>query len=299
MLKDIRAFFDARGVLEVETPLLCSYGVTEPALGNLTVVTEAGRRYLQTSPEYAMKRLMAAGSGDIYQVTRAFRGNESGARHNPEFTILEWYRLAMDHHGLMLEVDELLQHLLSERVQGPSRYMSYRQAFQESLGLDPIACSDTELEAAAKKRQLLPEGPLTRDDLLDLLLSMAVSASFPTDRLTFIHAWPSSQAALARVLPEDTQCAGRFEVYLGELELANGFWELSKADEQADRFEHDRMERRSRDLPDVEADPLLLAALRHGLPECAGVAVGLDRILMLRLGASSISEVLAFPWERS
>jgi lysyl-tRNA synthetase class 2 len=299
MLKDIRAFFDARRVLEVETPLLCSYGVTEPALENLSVDTGTGKRYLQTSPEYAMKRLLAAGSGDIYQVTRAFRGEESGTRHNPEFTILEWYRLSMDHHALMREADVLLQHMLSERVQGPSRYLSYRQAFQETLGLDPIACSDTELAAIAEKRELLPEEPLSRDDLLDLLLSMVVSASFPADRLTFIHAWPVSQAALARVLPEDSQCAGRFEVYLGELELANGFWELSKADEQADRFERDREERRARDLPDVEIDPLLLAALGHGLPECAGVAVGLDRILMLRLGASSIREVLAFPWERS
>jgi lysyl-tRNA synthetase class 2 len=299
MLKDIRAFFDDRQVLEVETPLLGSYGVTEPALNNMVVDTGAGRRYLQTSPEYAMKRLLSAGSGDIYQVTRAFRGAESGTRHNPEFSILEWYRLGMDHHGLMDEVDALLMELLSNLSLRGSKRLSYREAFQESLDIDPVLCSETTLRELASERDLLPEQSLTRDDLLDLLLSMVVAKTFPQDQLIFIYDWPVSQAALARVLPDDPACAGRFEVYLGELELANGFWELSNADEQEERFKLDRQERELSWLPDIEADPMLLDALRQGLPECSGVALGLDRILMLRQGAATINDVLAFPWERS
>jgi lysyl-tRNA synthetase class 2 len=246
-----------------------------------------------------MKRLLVAGSGDIYQLTRAFRGGESGGRHNPEFSILEWYRLGMDHHALMDEVDELLQSLLKEINPGVSKRLSYREAFQQSLGLDPISCSDEALRSAAGERGLLPDEELSRDALLDLLLSMVVSAEFPSDQLTFIHAWPLSQAALARQLPEDSACAGRFEVYLGELELANGFWELGDADEQRQRFDSDNLERAREGLPQIEADPLLLGALAHGLPECAGVALGLDRILMLRQNTASINEVLAFPWERS
>jgi len=299
MLKDIRAFFDARQVLEVETPILGSFGVTEPALNNMVVDTGAGRRFLQTSPEYAMKRLLSAGSGDIYQVTRAFRGAEYGTRHNPEFSILEWYRLGMDHYDLMDEVDTLLQDLLRDLSLGGSRRLSYREAFQESLDIDPILCCETTLRELASERDLLPEQSLSRDDLLDLLLSMVVAKSFPEDQLSFIYDWPVSQAALARVLPDDPACAGRFEVYLGELELANGFWELSNADEQEERFKLDRQERGLSGLPDIEADPMLLDALRQGLPECSGVALGLDRILMLRQGAATINDVLAFPWERS
>jgi lysyl-tRNA synthetase class 2 len=299
MLKDIRAFFDARQVLEVETPILGSFGVTEPALNNMVVDTGAGRRYLQTSPEYAMKRLLSAGSGDIYQVTRAFRGAEYGTRHNPEFSILEWYRLGMDHHDLMDEVDALLMELLSNLSLRGSKRLSYREAFQESLDIDPVLCSETTLMELASERDLLPEQSLSRDDLLDLLLSMVVAKTFPEDQLSFIYDWPVSQAALARVLPDDPACAGRFEVYLGELELANGFWELSNADEQEQRFKLDRQERELSGLPDIEADPMLLDALRQGLPECSGVALGLDRILMLRQGAATINDVLAFPWERS
>ena len=299
MLKDIRAFFDARQVLEVETPILGSFGVTEPALNNMVVDTGAGRRYLQTSPEYAMKRLLSAGSGDIYQVTRAFRGAEYGTRHNPEFSILEWYRLGMDHHDLMDEVDALLMELLSNLSLRGSKRLSYREAFQESLDIDPVLCSETTLMELASERDLLPEQSLSRDDLLDLLLSMVVAKTFPEDQLSFIYDWPVSQAALARVLPDDPASAGRFEVYLGELELANGFWELSNVDEQEQRFKLDRQERKLSGLPDIEADPMLLDALRQGLPECSGVALGLDRILMLRQGAATINDVLAFPWERS
>jgi lysyl-tRNA synthetase class 2 len=246
-----------------------------------------------------MKRLLVAGSGDIFQVTRAFRGSESGVRHNPEFSILEWYRLGMDHHALMDEVDELLQLLLKDINPGASKRLSYREAFQQSLGLDPISCSDEALRSAAGGRGLLPDEELSRDALMDLLLSMVVSAEFPSDQLTFVYAWPLSQAALARKLTEEPDCAGRFEVYLGELELANGFWELSDPEEQAQRFESDNLERSAEGLPIIEPDSLLLDALNHGLPECAGVALGLDRILMLRQNTASINEVLAFPWERS
>jgi lysyl-tRNA synthetase class 2 len=298
MLRDIRAFFDAREVLEVETPLLASFGVSDPHIGNL-VVQGDGPRYLQTSPEYAMKRLLAADSGDIYQVTRAFRPAESGRLHNPEFTILEWYRLAMDHQALMQEVDELLSQLLEGRLKQQATRLGYQEVFMERLGLDPLNCETQALEEKARALSLMPESGLDRDGLLDLLMSMVIVPALPGDRLTFIQDWPATQAALARRLPDQPGCAARFEVYCGGLELANGFWELSDAEEQALRFEADNRRRQILGLPEVPADAYLLSAIHSGLPDCAGVAMGLDRVLMLILDRSSIRDVLCFPWDRS
>jgi elongation factor P--(R)-beta-lysine ligase len=298
MLRGIRAFFDAREVLEVETPLLASFGASDPHIGNL-VVQEDAQRYLQTSPEYAMKRLLAADIGDIYQITRAFRPAETGRLHNPEFTILEWYRLAMDHQALMLEVDALLSQLFEGRLHQQAALLSYQQVFQEQLGLDPLSCEIQALEGKARELDVMPESSLDRDGLLDLLMSLVIVPALPGGRLTFIHDWPVSQAALARRLPDQPGCAARFEVYCGGLELANGFWELSDAKEQARRFEADNRMRLSLGLPEVPADTYLLSAMQSGLPDCAGVAVGLDRVLMLMLDRSSISDVLCFPWDRS
>jgi len=298
MLRDIRAFFDAREVLEVETPILASFGASDPHICNF-VVQEEVQRYLQTSPEYAMKRLLAAGIGDIYQITRAFRMAETGRLHNPEFSILEWYRLAMDHHALMQEVDVLLSQLLEGRLHHPAALLSYQQAFQEHLDLDPLYCETQTLEERARALAVMPESFLDRDGLLDLLMSLVIVPALPGDQLTFIHDWPVSQAALARRLPEQPGCAARFEVYCGGLELANGFWELSDAEEQTRRFEADNRTRLSLGLPEVPADSCLLSAMRSGLPDCAGVAIGLDRVLMLMLDRSSIRDVLCFPWDRS
>ncbi len=298
MLSDIRAFFDARGVLEVETPLLSSSGVTAPGLFNWSVVS-ASPRFLQTSPEYAMKRLLAAGVGDCYQITRAFRGEETGRYHNPEFTILEWYRLGFDHHQLMAEVLALVESVLKDRISQPAVFMTYADLFIQYSGLDPLACNDSELVEYAEQQGVLPEVELSRDELLDLLLSLVITPQLPDDRLTFVHAWPVSQAALARSLSNPVGCAARFELFCGALELANGYWELTDAKEQRARFQSDNDARRAMGLEEIEIDENLLMALEQGLPDCAGVSLGLDRILMLMLGVERIEEVIAFSWSRS
>jgi lysyl-tRNA synthetase class 2 len=299
MLQDIRAFFDARDVLEVETPLVGRFGASDPNIANLPVRVEEGERYLQSSPEYAMKRMLAAGSGDIYQITRAFRADETGGRHNPEFSILEWYRLGMDHHALMVEVDDLFHELLSAYLYQARDEYTYQQLFENYLDLDPLTSSLQELTAKADTLGLMPEGSLDRDGLLDLLMSLAIIPQLPNDRLSFVHAWPESQASLARHLPDHPGCSARFEVYYGDLELANGFWELSDAKEQALRFEADNERRAQLGLPTMPADTYLLSALQSGMPDCAGVAVGLDRLLMVLQGAEQISDVMNFPWDRS
>lgn len=298
MLRDIRAFFDDRDVLEVETPLLASFGASDPNIGNLVVADDVNR-YLQTSPEYAMKRLLAGGSGNIYQITRAFRSAEAGGLHNPEFTILEWYRLGMDHYALMQEVDALLSQLLEGRLQKQADILSYQQVFLDHLDLDPLSCETQALQEKAEVLGIMPDAALDRDGLLDLLMSLVIVPDLPPLQLTFVHAWPASQASLARRLPEQQGCAARFEVYCDGLELANGFWELSDAREQSQRFEADNRRRLALGLPEVSADAYLLSAMQSGLPDCAGVAMGLDRVLMLILDKSRISDVLCFPWDRS
>lgn len=299
MLADIRAFFHARDVLEVETPLLASHGVSAPGLFNWSLEADGNRRYLQTSPEYAMKRLLAAGIGDCYQITRAFRGLEYGRVHNPEFTMLEWYRLGFDHHQLMAEVDELLHSVLSDRLVVASEHVSYAELFVRHTGMHPMSSSEEELEDMARQKGVLPDSPLGRDALLDLLLSLIIAPELPGDRLTYIHSWPMSQAALARTLAGSEDYAARFEVFCGDMELANGYWELTDATEQARRFELDNQQRQFQRLQPVAPDPLLLEALEAGMPDCAGVSIGLDRVLMIKCGAHRIDEVVAFPWPRS
>jgi lysyl-tRNA synthetase class 2 len=299
MLGDIRAFFDTRGVLEVETPLLASSGVTAPGLFNWQLACNDAPRYLQTSPEYAMKRLLASGVGDCYQITRAFRGEETGRFHNPEFTILEWYRLDFDHHQLMAEVQVLFEGLLEARIHQPTVFMTYVDLFVEYSELDPLTCRDEELIEYADANGVLPETELSRDEVLDLLLSLIITPQLPDDRLTFVHTWPVSQAALARSLSNPVGCAARFELFCGALELANGYWELTDAKEQMVRFQNDNDARRAMGLEAIGVDVSLLRALEHGLPDCAGVSVGLDRVLMLMLGAERIEEVIAFSWSRS
>jgi lysyl-tRNA synthetase class 2 len=300
LLAAIRRFFARRGVLEVETPLLCSSGVTDPAIEPLMVERGASvrqTRYLQTSPEYAMKRLLAAGSGPIFQIAHAFRDGEAGRRHNPEFTLLEWYRPGFDHHRLMAEVAELVRHCLGER--GLHHY-SYRRLFLEHLGIDPFTAPVDELRQCARNH--LDPGPLTgdRDLWLDLLLSHVIEPQLAGRGMCFVFDYPPSQAALARVDREGGVAVGqRFELYVDGVELANGYRELTDAAEQRRRFERDNVRRREYGLPERPLDERLLAALAHGLPDCSGVALGVDRLLMLAAGSSDIREVLAFDWERS
>jgi lysyl-tRNA synthetase class 2 len=297
LLAEARAFFAERGVLEVETPLLAATTVTDPHLHSFEVRDHEGRGcgYLQTSPELAMKRLLAAGSGSIFQLGRVFRSGERGRLHLPEFTMLEWYRIGYDHHALMDEVEALLRRLLAPLLgTAPAERTTYRGLFGRSLDVDPLACADSELQERAAG--LAPGSRLDRDELLALLLTHRVEPTFEPGRLFFVHDFPASQAALARLRrdPDGVMVAERFEVYVGPIELANGFHELGDAAEQRRRFERDLGSRRSLGLAQPSVDERLLAALEHGLPDCAGVALGFDRLVMLAAGATSAAEVAAF-----
>ena len=295
LLARCREFFAARGVLEVETPILAQATVTDVHLASLETRI-AGRPspyYLQTSPEYAMKRLLAAGSPDLYQICKVFRDGESGRLHNPEFTMLEWYRRGFDHVALMDEVEALLTTLLAGRLLLAPERLSYREAFERVLGVDPHAAPLPQLAALAAEQAGATGLGDDRDTVLDLLMGALVGPALGRDRLTFVDAYPASQAALARLLPGTPPVAARFEAYFGGLELCNGFHELADAAEQRRRFEADRAERARRGLPLPPIDERLLAVLR-ALPDCAGVAVGLDRVLMLASGCSTIAEVLTF-----
>ncbi len=296
LLERCRHFFAERGVLEVETPILCQTTVTDVHLASLETRLAGRPRpyYLQTSPEYAMKRLLAAGSGDIYQTCKVFRDDESGRHHNPEFTLLEWYRLGFDHHQLMDEVQALLQTLLAERLNAPAERLSYRDAFLRELAVDPYTASLAALAEIARERLGAREFSAERDTLLDLLMGALVGPALGAERITFVHDYPASQAALARCLPGTPALAARFEAYVGGVELCNGFHELADAAEQRRRFEADRAARAARGLPLPPLDERLLAALARGLPDCAGVALGLDRVLMLATGSDSLAGVLAF-----
>ncbi len=296
LLQRCREFFAARAVLEVETPVLGQSTVTDLQLASLQTRI-AGRPapyYLQTSPEYAMKRLLAAGSGDIYQICKVFRDGELGRHHNPEFTLLEWYRLGFDHLQLMDEVEALLGVLLASLLTAPAERLSYHSAFERVLGLDPHNAPLAALSAIAVERLGAVDPGPDRDTLLDLLMGALVGPALGAGRITFVHSYPASQAALARCLPGELALAARFEAYVGGLELCNGFHELADPAEQRRRFAADHALRAGRGLPLPPIDERLLAALQQGLPDCAGVALGLDRVLLLASGGASLADVLAF-----
>jgi len=300
LLASVRQYFAEQQVMEVETPVLAAAGVTDVHLASLhTSIAGRGRYFLQTSPEYAMKRLLAAGARDIYQVSRVFRDGERGAHHNPEFTLVEWYRHGFDAAALMDECARLLSRLLPDPR--PVERLTYAEALQRHAGVDSLAATLTDLQAAIRRHgvSLGEDTELDRDACLDLLMSAIVGPQLGRGRITFVHQYPASQAALARLSPTDPRVAERFEIYVEGIELANGFHELANAAEQRSRFERDAHERHRRGLPRVPADERLLAALEHGLPECSGVALGFDRVVMLAAGARSLDEVLAFPIERA
>jgi lysyl-tRNA synthetase class 2 len=343
LLARARRFFADGGVLEVDTPVVVNSPVTDihihSAQVNLGPAAEHGY-FLHTSPEYAMKRLLAAGSGDIYQICHVVRGFERGRLHNAEFTLIEWYRLGFTLDDLMSEVDALVRALLGPVATGRvSERITYREAFLRELQLDPFTASMAELQEAAAKLGFngagtssstatpgstatpsrnsaaapgrdsntargrdsghsADRGP-SRDELLDLLMGATVGPRLGTNALTFVHAYPATQAALARLDPNDSRAALRFELYCDGVELANGFNELASATEQRARFNQDNADRGRMGLPVHPPDEFLLAALEAGLPECSGVALGFDRTVMLATGAKTIDEVLAFPTERA
>jgi len=306
LLTQIRAFFAARDVLEVDTPALSRAAVTDPQLHSFAVryngpgEANGQTHYLHTSPEFPMKRLLAAGSGDIYQLAKVFRDKEAGRHHNPEFTLLEWYRIGFNQHQLMDEVATLVTELLGSRLSKKTEYLSYREVFQDYLQLDPHQATVEQLIACAEQQGLAkPPGmpPDESDPWLHLLLSHCIEPQLGRAQLTFIYDYPASQAALARIRPGNPPVAERFELYVNGIELANGFYELNDAGEQRRRFDDDNAHRQKERLAPMPIDERLLDALADGLPDCAGVALGFERLLMLAAGKSSLQDVLAFPFE--
>ncbi|EJL6395992.1 elongation factor P--(R)-beta-lysine ligase [Vibrio navarrensis] len=301
LIARIRQFFAQRNVLEVDTPAMSHATVTDVHLHTFQTqfvgpgYAQGSPLFLMTSPEFHMKRLLAAGSGCIYQLGKAFRNEENGRYHNPEFTMLEWYRVGFDHHQLMDEMDDLLQLVLQC---GAAERMTYQQAFLTVLGVCPLEGTMAELKSVAARLGLsdIAEAEEDRDTLLQLLFSIGVEAKIGQQVPAFVYDFPASQAALAKINPNDPRVADRFEVYFKGIELANGFHELDNAQEQLRRFEQDNRKRVEMGLVEQPIDYHLIAALQSGLPECAGVALGVDRLIMLALGCDHIDQVTAFPF---
>jgi elongation factor P--(R)-beta-lysine ligase len=301
LLTKVRAFFAERAVMEVETPLLCSAGATDLHLDSFRVEIAPGEyHFLQTSPEFAMKRLLAAGSGPVFQLCKAFRRDEAGSRHNPEFSMLEWYRLGFDTRQLMAEVEALLRATVPDSLPAKASIpqITYRELFQQQLEIDPFEASDAEMQALAEKRLDIGQMRPDRNAMLDLLMSHLIEPELQSP--VFVVDFPASQAALAQICNDagGARVARRFELFVRGMELANGYLELGDAAEQAQRFAQDNRARRSAGLAVIPVDQYLLAALAHGLPECAGVALGFDRLLMLASDVKSIGQVLAFDAKR-
>lgn len=306
LLARIRSFFASREVLEVDTPALSCATTTDPALQSFTTVYSGPGAsadtpyYLHTSPEFPMKRLLATGAGSIYQLCKVFRDGECGAQHNPEFTLLEWYRTGFDHLDLMAEVEQLLAVVLADIAPlAAVHHWTYRELFLQYAGIDPFAASPDELKTLLESGCDISCVGLSGDDLdgwLDLMMTHVIEPQLGAG-LVFVRDYPASQAALARLRPGTPSVAARFEAYLNGVELANGFHELVDAAEQRVRFESDLKRRRNSKLMCVNMDERLLSALESGLPDCAGVALGVDRLVMIASGANCLNEVIAFPFD--
>ena len=298
----IRNFFAQRQVLEVETPILSSSTNSDPKLEsfiskfNGPSLHHQAKMYLHTSPEFFMKRLLAAGSGDIYQIAKVFRDGEAGHRHNPEFTMLEWYRVNIDHFALMQELRDLIVAITGQNLN--VIHMTYRALFLKYLNLDVHVASIHDLATKAIELGISLNQPLVnKDEYLDLLLSFIIEPQLPKDSLFYLYHYPASQAALAKTIMEDNMQVGcRFELYWRGLELANGFYELNDAKEQQSRFEGDLQHRLENKQDIMPLDQHFLAAL-NSLPNCSGVALGLDRLLMCMLNTNNIGDVLCFSFE--
>ncbi len=300
----IRTYFAEREVLEVETPILSAAGNTDPNIQSFStrfsghVDAGARQRWMRTSPEYPLKRLLAAGVGDCYELGRVFRDGEAGGRHNPEFTMLEWYRVGWDHHRLMEEVIGLIEAALAMVGRRAEVWVEgYRQLFIDELGIDPLHAPIDDLRALLEDFHIGPDG-LTRDDWLDLLITHRLQPTFPANRITVIHDYPESQCALAKVRPGDPPMAERFELYLGRYEVANGYHELNDATEQRRRFDRDNATRRVRGQQEIPVDERLLEVL-DAMPDSAGVALGIERLLMCLIGTDAIADVLSFPFSEA
>jgi lysyl-tRNA synthetase class 2 len=296
LLRALRDFFDTRGVLEVQTPVLGRHTVTEPAIESLPVTVDGLEAWLQTSPEYFMKRLLAAGSGSIYQIGSVFRAGEQGRRHNPEFTLLEWYRVGFDLEALVVEVGDLVQEVL----ESPRPHVAeYRELMQAHAGVDPWRDEPARLAERASAVSGIPREQLNRGEALDLLMSGCVEPALAEQGPVIVQHYPSDQCALAAVTEVGgVPVARRFELYLDGIEIGNAYEELLDATEQRRRFVADNARRREAGQPIPEPDVRFLEALEAGLPPCSGMAMGVDRLLMHRTGAGSLDEVMAFSRER-
>lgn len=308
LLHKLRAFFAEKDILEVQTPILSQAGNTEPTIESFVIQEHENANhiiqpsFLNTSPEFAMKRLLAAGYGSIYQISPAFRQDEQGKKHNPEFTLVEWYRVDFDHHALMGEVNALIRFVADGLLNlGRTEFFSYQDAMIKFAEVDPFNATIEELKDASAKAGIDAVGmdDVHKDVWLNLLMSQVVEKNLPLNCPVFIYDYPPSQAALAKIRKGSQDVAERFELYVNGMELANGFHELSDANEQAERFHKDQDVRKKSGLQGIPADYHLIAALKHGLPDCAGVAMGLDRLLMVLTGAKHIDEVLTFPFDRA
>lgn len=308
LLARLRQYFDGEGVLEVETPLMVSGTIPDPHIPSFSIDStnsqnnaDDSNRYLSSSPEFAMKRLLAAGIGSIYQVCKAFRQDEQGRMHNPEFTMLEWYRVGFDHHQLMDDVVALITKMAEGiRYFETEERLTYRAVFQRYLGLDPFD-DVRSLMDCARDQGVGPVHGLDdtdRDGWLDLLMGQCIQPQLGKNRMTLVYDYPASQAALARIRAESPPVAERFELFIDGVELANGFHELLDAEEQRQRFDQDLSRRKIDSLEPVLLDEYFLEALEAGLPACSGVALGLDRLQLVLMEARSLDEVMAFPFDR-
>lgn len=304
MLTKIRSFFQQRSVLEVETPLLCHATGTDSQLDFFSSdATKNQSMFLQTSPEFAMKRLLAAGSGSIFQISKAFRKGESGRFHNPEFSILEWYRVGFSLHQLMDEVIELINEVLTEVYSiNEVKKISYVDLFEQVTGLNPLRFNQKEYARYARKNELTDAISLCGDDYsmwLDFIFSHKVQVTLNDYSISLVYGYPAVQSSLARLNKENPAIADRFEVFIAGVEIGNGFFELADAKEQEKRFDNENRVRKSKGLVQVEKDELFLDALLSGLPDCCGIALGLDRLLMVKTNSEYLDDVLAFPFERA
>lgn len=298
LLANVRTFMAERRVLEVETPILSQAGNSDPNI--LSIATnDLHKRFLRTSPEYAMKRMLAAGHRDIYELGRVFRAGEQGQHHNPEFTLLEWYRTGLPYLELAAEVVDLIRFCGAGAYHGwEVQWLAYRDLLRQSIGLDPAHCSESELSNCALERGVR-SGPLDHLQWLDLLFAEVVQPALHGECITIVYDFLPEQAALSRIRDGDDPAAERFEVFLGQMELANGYQELADAEEQLRRFERENRLRGIRGEETAPIDRRLIDALRHGLPECSGVALGIDRLLMSILKLERIEAVLAFDADRA
>ncbi len=296
LLGRVRSFFSERGVLEVDTPLLTPVPCSDPNIASVRLAPLCADQeqayYLQSSPESPMKRLLVAGSGPIYQIAHAFRDGEQGRLHQPEFSLLEWYRPGFDHHALMDELADLLRLTLGAETH---ERLSFGEAFRHHLGLDPHKASLGKLAALARNHGLRLPGPADEAVYLDFLMGHCVAPHLGKTHPTLLFDYPISQCGYARIREGDPPLVERFEVFVAGIELANGYHEVTDPVEQRMRFTAENTRRRRAGLPEVPLDERLLAALAYGLPECAGVALGFERLVMIAAGAKSLQEVMAFP----